>query len=638
VHRQNSGVAWHPGSFDLFWRIILRMNAKKVNNGTVLQQFKKRPWYHPTRLVGEYLGVGQHPRATAAGRFAEGLPVVGQVMQAYVPAPDPDIAYRAEVSKSFDPTTRWASPNNPYAQSKRRNSTARSYSNGPVPIVKSSTPKTLRDFDSTMGYPGEGPPSKRTAKRKARRAKAKASLNKTTPVKAQANVTMVRAPARPVRTKFTSNQSYRATGTVLLADLNGLVAAIAKYQSMLAATVTSTGPGTTIPPTKFFDLNPYSVSILAQQYGLPTCIEAFADYFEQWEGKFKFRWRAGCGNSTNGQLMWWKDEDPTDKDQGYFGTASAVSIASQHGAVDFPVYMNYEMAVSTPGRRWLRQASGADIRKVSAGHMFFMTNQALAQGASYGQLFVEYDITFHQPCAKELNYESQYSITGVTSVVGNLYLPVGLPALTTTKMPISNTVVPYTSDTMLAPVGIGTTVGSNVLVLNHNYITPRATYVQVHANWASSASVITGADYVYTIGGQNVTGVLSVLDLEAADSADGGIVFTCFVPAGTPPDAAQVAIYLTSATAGSSVNSLVWTLPSVLFENDFDAVFDKGTSTVPCQRFLRYAKMECKSCDRKSSETGECQATNDYVVPDIEECHFPVKHSHKTEKQLTKRG
>jgi hypothetical protein len=229
--------------------------------------------------------------------------------------------------------------------------------------------------------------------------------------------------------------------------------------------------------------------------------------------------------------------------------------------------MPWKYTVKTKGTYWLRQQPGTDIRKVVAGNVFWFTNMAMAV-APYplplGELIVHYNLTYSMPTAKELSYTSAYSAGGQSFGTSATLIDWSLGEQ---EEPFSAVVLPYISDTMVAPVPPGL-LAQNVLVMNHGSVTPRGTFVQMQI-YITGSNLSTVAINYY-IGGILSNGLRNFdMGITNGGSSQGGAyVYTFYIPPNTPTDAAQVTISAT-CTIATTMTWAVWTLESTLFEGDF---------------------------------------------------------------------
>lgn len=374
-------------------------------------------------------------------------------------------------------------------------------------------------------------------------------------------------------------------------DLMAAGVAVDKFGNLLEAA----GPITTdLVGPKFFDVNPYSIAALAMQENSPNALQSACDYFEQWEGTMSFDFRTGSETNQAGDLIMWHDKDPVDNDEYRFGSAAILDIASQHGGKVSSWYQASRFTIKT-GKRWCRNASNADIRKTSGGHVLFSTNINLAGSEDLGEIFIDFNITLHTPCAKEISYLWQQSATQSNSTTGS-GVALGLTGAGVSSIVTgvgSSTVVPYNSDLMSSPpFSVSST--SEILVLNHKFTTPSGVFVKVDL----FCSNVTGPfGLYYYLGGTNVTTPFTaqVFNVTNESTHAGAGSWVVFVPANSPPDSAQIQVVATPFSAAP--------LPYALSTNPWVYEPVRWGSFAPTFRYTRRNMHEMKKrWEEKRSE------------------------------------
>jgi hypothetical protein len=213
---------------------------------------------------------------------------------------------------------------------------------------------------------------------------------------------------------------------------------------------------------------------------------------------------------------------------------------------------------------WLRQASGTDVRGVSAGHVFWFTNSAIGSGGTaVGQLLVEYDIEFFGPTAAEIQPYSYYTgnTLSMTGGSGTVNFTSNNP-----KFPLSATCMPYINDTMVVNPA-DSNFASRMFVLNHGFTSPSAMFFFIVVEAVVPAyNIALSANY--WVGGE-LNNDWAVV--ECPSDTVNYTTFAVFVPAGTPADAAQIQFVgiEQGGTHTFSASIEVTTYPSVLFDGDF---------------------------------------------------------------------
>jgi hypothetical protein len=479
-------------------------------------------------------------------------------------------------------------------------------------IVEVKDPPRIVTFDKTKGYEGEGPNGKKKMSSRKRSSKKPARLAKRRSKKAAKKVwkkiakrasygpramkgvpltSLVRQPQGTVNLG-TSRTSDRGSETLVLIDLNTIGATIPRFGNMFKNSAVS--EGSLLPDLQYMDLNPYAVASVAAMYGLRTLLQDEAEHFEEWEASFRFEWKTSCGTNTNGQLMWWYDPDPADKSELEYNSQRLLAIAQQYGAKEFPMYKDNSVTIRSKGRKWLRFASGTDIRKASAGRFYFITNKEITSALypqGIGQLLLHVNYRLHKRCARELNYEAYREVDLLEGQAAATHYV----NFTGKRLePYSGTVVPYGSDTMASPLALP---GSNsTLVLNHDFTTPVATFIQFHI--VLSGGPFSGSlAFNYKLGG--VTSYLYKSDIVASSTSNLVGVWTIFIPAGTPPDAAQIDVLFILSGTGAVAGEW-WTLPSVLFEGDFVSVTSRDIRSLTYREAQRLSQKDADESDEKS--------------------------------------
>lgn len=377
---------------------------------------------------------------------------------------------------------------------------------------------------------------------------------------------LVRAPQKGFKLYRGTRGSVIMEGQIVLVDMNNLAADLPAYTSIFnSKTVNNNATNAGNPP--FIALNPYALMAIAGNWGGETDVAAMADFYEHWTGEFHMEFKSGTTTGIGGMWTAWFDKDSADRDY-IAGDPSIVQEAELHGGKQTPIYESFSMSFKTKKRMWLRSASQTDIRTVNLANFYVIANQKLyaldaaTHTIPYGELICRYKIKFSTRTSKEINYASQYT-NDVDSFAGANGFPIGA---TNTKAsnPLSQTVVPYVSDSMAA--GPASILPATLLVLNHKFTTPKAAFVQVHLAANATSTFTFGCSYF--IGGTNVTTSYSMNDVQATSTAFFGIsVWTFFIPAGTPADFAQVQFYTVAAATVTDFN--MWTLESCLFAGDF---------------------------------------------------------------------
>jgi len=461
-------------------------------------------------------------------------------------------------------------------------------------FASNGTPLLADEFSPAGNHKGDGPPkssmkqkkkrskkvrvrSKKASRKRASQKKFKQKARARNSRRPQVPITsLVRAVQRSQKLSMGSGGTVSFSGTIVLADLESISGSSVRFSSLLSVFANSDTTGLGLPTPQFFDLTPYSLQFLGQQFGIQTSIAVIANFFEKWKGSFVFEWRPACPTTQSGQMTWWVDKDPSDKDQAWLTSQAVLQVAEQHGAKMSSFYEKCSLATGTKEWLWCRQTASTDVRKTSAGHFFAVSNAALNADDTpvLGTLLVRYNIQFSQSCAKEVSYNAQFTGSAINFGTSNAHVPFGSyssEGKTECKpvQPLSNTVVPYLADTMVSSAFAGDVNGT--LVLNHGFVTPCATFVQIHCYAAGAQDADPSISY-YLGGVLQAQGYTVQVDSTCHDATDSIGVWTVFIPGGTPPDSAQVTITLNyTAAATYAVN--VWTLESQLFEGDFTTTF-----------------------------------------------------------------
>jgi hypothetical protein len=400
--------------------------------------------------------------------------------------------------------------------------------------------------------------------------------------------------------------------------LNIVGTATPPYHSILQiATAATSG---TLPLASFLDLTPYAVGALASMFGLETSVQAAADFFEQWDGEMWLEYRPSGPTTQKGAFIWWVERDPVDRDEDQLNSQAVLQIAEEHGARTCQYFEPGRWKLFSTGKKWLRQAANADVRKVSAGHLFVVTQNALTTDDVLGLFVLHYKLRFSGPTSKELNYNSFWTAVQDETMDSNYSL---IFNNTNRKKPFSGTVLGYSMDTMAAANPTSLT-DTKVLVLNHAYTTPLGSFVQVNASCDNAKTTLT---LNYYIGGTlQADGGTYITDFNVVNAAGGaGASWTVFIPAGTPPDAAVITVThtaLASTDPGFATTS-VWTLPSTLFEGDF----------IPSARASNWAAiLQAKRIESKQLSVEDRDFTS--VTEDDEDLHQEYKFPPEVDAQI----
>jgi len=377
----------------------------------LVQKFNQRPWWDPVHLVGHYIvGADQDPDIPSDERFMAGLPFG---LYAHDAA---DYVW----DKAIKPLSSL------------------------VYKVVAGQPEKGEKFDSTLGYPGEGPPKKNKVKAilsKRVRAAVKASGKKTSNRKINKAVTSaIKGQKNKMRTKNLSavpHSQIQSDTLIPASRIPGARHQFASTKSMshvigseyIAQIVASAGYDTVLDANgikvKYLDINPYSLGTIGKLVKqLDSRMRMYCNMYEKFRLRVTFRFIRSAPFTVRGDLVWFFDKDASDSEDWAFGDQRILQIAKNHPQNRiFPAATstNQEISFNTPWL-WTRQkrSNGAatDIRKVSAGRFYFLNAESGAIDSSngLGKLEASYAVEFGFPTLGEDNWDyQQTTATGAVS-------------------------------------------------------------------------------------------------------------------------------------------------------------------------------------------------------------------------------
>lgn len=365
----------------------------------------------------------------------------------------------------------------------------------------------------------------------------------------------VRTIPKSITLRSTSTNSYRFKGRVLLNTLNKSEAFDQYATNWFFDNVTVAGNA----KLNFLDINPYSLSVLANMLGGDQLPLAVADYFEKWRGNFRFRYVHSCADTTPGSFGFFIDRDPADTDEDFLGSQQLIARMDSHGGRQSQYALDSVFSASG-NNLYLRQSANSDIRKVSAGHAFWfnmMDPDALGSIVELGNMYMEYDITLYNQCANErlMFGEWGYAVSGTIGAT-----TVFAPQTSSRKFPYSNLIVPAVNTTHAS---VGGALQS--LILNSNQTTPTSYFLQVQGQVTNGNAVA----LFFNGNGVDLTSTCVVEDFTSTSTlGTTTFSFVVLVPANLPPDSAVIRIQATVIATGT-VSFDVWSLPSTFFSSDW---------------------------------------------------------------------
>jgi hypothetical protein len=551
---------------------------------TVAQAFRRRKWYDPVRILGTYLGADKHERRNARDRFLDELPVVGHINRIFNPEPDEVNERPRERASHIGEALKPGPPKQPNA---RRRKPARA-----------SKKKFKRSIKRAIRR------SQKKQSQKPRRRVRNMPRGRRMVQRIGNSISLVRAPVRSKFDQIRRSGSYSFNGTALVLDFTKIDSDVGAYASILSTNVR--GFSTESLPS-FFDLNPYSVSQLASSIGYDTAVVTMADFFEKWDGEFWFEWRPACSNDVNAQFTWWVDRDPTDDNEIFFGTSAISQIAEEHGAEVFQPMTVHSSRKFSFKNMWLRQAAGADVRKTSGGHAYFVTNMDILVDDTTtfprGQLLVHYSVKYHIPTAKENTYSSQFNMTAIpVSATSSQSYICSFHDASDRAEPYSQNVVIST----VAPFVPAVPPATAWISLNHGNVTPNATFLLLDFEitlTGGTGGALDSIAHTLFLNGSDVSNVCGTVVHGVITATHITQTLSILIPPGTPADGMQLQIvffaHVTSGTA--EVDGNFRFLKSTLFNGDFS-----GLSRLSCKNVLRHVSMS-RACadDRKDDHDSD---------------------------------
>jgi len=520
----------------------------------------RKSWYHPARIAAAAMGAGVPMHDTAWRNFVSSVPVVGTIADFVDPASESewDLAHRKPVKKKFD---------------------------------------------STLGYPGEGPPKKGKSKKGKGGAKGKSKRSKRNVkfgpkglgrkkpsgkvirgVQNRVNESMMairRARALPLRLvsgpqRFRSVSTGRNhfSGKIFLGEVRMVSSPAFPTQfTSLFRNNAGGSPGnvlTQLPLSmNYMSVNPYSISAFQAAFGNSTKMAKLTDFYERWTGRFKLIWQPQCSETQPGQFCWYVDKDPADDDTQYLGQQQLMTKGTDVGSRMQNYSKPATLSFGSNKLMWCRQGLNANVRDVSAGHVmcFTVTDVAdMALGGVYGilgTLSLEYEIELSVPCSDEMSLNTEFATTTGTETGSTSYA--WTPAPTDQLQPISSVIVANQSTT-LPNYGV-----PNGVCLNANFVTPAPTYIQVQVLISNTLTTDGVVAHLYS-SGVDISGTNLSYDWQFVSSSTTGHLagygFTLCIPENTPLGT----VFLTlSHTANATLTSAwsVWFLRSELFGTDF---------------------------------------------------------------------
>jgi len=554
---------------------------------TVRQAFHRRKWYDPVRIAGELLGADRDDSQVSAGRrFVDALPLVGQIVDLIKPIPHQEEKQHVEFAGRDE--------------TKRRKRHVVEFQEKDL-----MEPDLADEFSPAGNHKGDGPyvgkyygkkfstgkspaPKKMTTRVAARLSKKKFVKNVKKAVKkvnvkramsGNPNKVAVRTISTNTRLSTRTTGSYRVRGTSYMGELESLSGSFpAQFASILLQTQNLQGSPEDVQqtPIPFLDVNPYSVGLFTAAKGAPSKIQMFADYFEKFSMKLTWKWKHSCADTNPGQFLFFHDKDPVDQDQSFLNSEQIMQIATDDGALLRPYARDTSYTVTT-GKLWCRQASGADVRKTSGGHVFCInTTRPTYMGTTcLGTWVVEYDIQFFEPCSNERIVATELTVSQSVSA-GTNFVRWLHPA-----DPISNIVVPADVAGVNPLVGLGYDART-VLILNHSFVTPMPTYLQLTGSFVIAATTISSAPnlLIYNNTTQTSAGINYSVDFNGATTTACFFSFSVFIPSNTPVDTFSLVVTAPIVGAGS-LNGFIFCLPSVFFSTDW------VPGPLPPQRYLK---------------------------------------------------
>lgn len=552
----------------------------------------QKKWYHPARLAAAAMGADRPDPGSAGARFVEALPGGTYVRDAIVGAPKKrthgDLLnehvqhWRSLPKKSAPKQEGFKAGNDDFVGYRKRYE---------------------EKFDSTKGYPGEGPPKAKTNRKRAKavaKAAARKEVKKEFKMQRRAGTRALVAKAKKImrakpfkrpnlkgvarmegsnyKLRSSIRGNFRLNGQVYYAALNVFTSATAgwpafplAYQSLLTDNSAAVGSNVNNSPLPFFAVSPYSITAIGECTGVKSDLVDIANYFEKWSGRIKISWKPSLPTTTNGQMAYFFDPDPSDKTEDMFGTVRMMTIAQQHGGkvVKYTDSWSHTFTVSKP--MWLRQGTSTDLRQVIAGHFYVFAvtpagkieNLGSDYVGSLGTFLIEYDIQLHRHVGNEKILNAQYNgvATGLTAT-SNVLL------LTTGTFPASGII--DKSDSIFFGCDPNSPSRFSTLVLNGNYSTPEPTFVQVTA-LIGNASAVSSKHYYLT--STDVTSLFCSTDFEIANATANSLAvcYTIFVPPNTPISSAIFDLTVTVSAGETTLDVNMWTLESTFFTGDYDA-------------------------------------------------------------------